>query len=202
MIDLEGSIWEQRHGQGYRGAVKTPADIARYEVMLARVGPVAWVVEMGTYNGASACWFADTAHCQVVTVDTHPQLGEETRHHPDVTWITGNSVATDVVNYVHGLVRDAHGAIVVVLDSDHSADHVFAEMAAYADLVTAGSYMVVEDGIVRWLPEQLVHYRDSSPLDAIEHFLDVEDGWEVDVELEDLSPTTQHPKGWLRRVPT
>lgn len=200
MIDLDGSIWEQRHGQGYRGAVKTPADIARYELMLARVAPVAWVVEMGTYNGASACWFADEAACQVVTVDTHPQVGEETRTHPAVTWITGNSTAPDVIAYVHGLVRGAEGAVVVVLDSDHSAEHVYAEMAAYSGLVTPGSYLVVEDGIVRWLPEQLVHYKDSSPLDAIERFVEQNDGWAVDAELEDLSPTTQHPKGFLRRL--
>ncbi len=201
MKDLEGSLWEQRHGQGFRGAIKTPVDIARYEILLGRCAPVAWCIEAGTYNGASATWFADTARCQVVTVDTHPCASPETKLHPDITWVTGNSTAPDVVAYIKGLVRNAHGAIVVVLDSDHRAAHVLAEMEAYASLVTPGAYLVVEDGIVRWLPEQLAVYDNSSPLDAIEQFLEHHpDEWIVDTELENMWPTTQHPSGWLRKV--
>ena len=198
MIDLERSVWEQRHGQGWLGMVKTPADLERYEKLLADVRP-AWIVELGTYNGASACWFAEVADCHVITVDTHPQVDPTVHGHRDITWIKGNSADPAIVTLVSSVIRGG-GPVVVVCDSDHSAGHVYAEMVAYGPLVTPGSYMVVEDGIIRWVPEQLPHYNNSGPLDAIERFLVTHPGWEPDADLENLSPTTQHVGGWLRRV--
>ncbi len=201
MIDLDGSLWEQRHGQGFRGAIKTPPDIARLEILFTKLAPVAWVLEMGTYNGCAATWIADTAHCQVATVDTHPCASPETKLHPDITWITGNSTAPDVVAYIKGLIRHAHGNIILILDSDHRASHVLAELEAYTPMIPVGSYTIVEDGVVRWLPEQLVHYDNSSPLDAIEQFLEHHpDEWVVDSDLEDAFRTTQNPSGYLRRI--
>lgn len=197
MIDLAGSIDEQRHGQGAEGCVKTASDLARYRRLLGEVKP-AWIVECGTFSGKSACWLADVGQCHVVTIDTHPQVAPEVHSHHAVTWLKGNTL--DQVDKVRRIIGHAM-PVLVVLDSDHSAEHVYAEMIAYAPLVSAGSYMVVEDGIVRWLPEQLAVYRESSPLDAIERFLaEHPDEWQVDAELEDMLPTTQNPSGWLRRV--
>lgn len=198
MIDLEQSIYEQRNCQGARGCVKTEADLLRYEKLFADVAP-AWVVELGTFNGVSARWFADTARCRVVSVDTHPQVDDATWDHPDVTWMRGNSVDPQVVRLIRALIDD-EGPVVVVADSDHSAAHVYAELDAYSSMVTVGSYMVVEDGIVRWLPEQLPHYQDSSPLDAIENWLRDHQDWVPDIGLENMFPTTQNPSGWLRRI--
>lgn len=200
MLDLAGSIEEQRTAQGVEvpGMVKTASDLRRYEKLFATVNP-AWIVELGTYRGISARWFADTAHCRVVSVDTHPQVDEDTWDHPDITWMKGNSADPYIVRLIRGLIDD-EGPVVVVCDSDHSAQHVLAEMEAYAHLVTPGSYMVVEDGIVRWLPEQLPHYHDSSPLDAIEVFLREHHEWAPDIALENMLPTTQNPLGYVRRV--
>lgn len=199
MRDLQQSIWDQRHAQGAEGCVKTASDLERYRRLLADVHP-AVIIETGTFSGVSACWFADEARCWVITIDTHPQVAEDVASHPRVTWVTGNSVDKRVVDEVRHLIGAAR-PVMVVLDSDHSADHVHAEMLAYAPLVTVGSYLVVEDGIVRWLPEQLPHYGNSSPLDAVELFLaENPDDWVVDTDIEDMLPTTQHPSGWLRRV--
>lgn len=199
MRDVDGSIAEQRSAQGAEGCVKTPSDLARYRRMLAAVAP-AWIVETGTFSGKSACWFADVADCRVVSIDTHPQVADDVAEHSSVFWLLGNSVDDRVVNIARRLVV-SDAPVVVVLDSDHSADHVYAEMLAYSPMVTVGSYMVVEDGIVRWLPEQLPHYKHSSPLDAIERFMAAHgDDWAIDTELEDMLPTTQFPSGWLRRI--
>lgn len=201
MRDLAASIEEQRTGQQTEipGCVKAASDLRRYERLFADVKP-AWIVELGTYRGLSATWMADTAGAQVVTIDTHPQADVETRSHTSVTWLTGNSVDPNVVEYVRRLVQD-QGPVVVVCDSDHSADHVYAEMCAYSPMVTEGAYLCVEDGIVAWIPEQLAVYKDSSPLDAIERFLaENPNEWAVDDAIENMLPTTQHPSGWLRRI--
>lgn len=199
MIDLEASIEEQRHAQGVCGCVKTASDLERYQHLLALVRP-AWIVETGTFSGKSACWFAEVGDCRVISIDTHPQVADDIAQHPSVIWMLGNSTEPFVVNLVRRLVIEAD-PVMVVLDSDHSADHVYAEMVAYAPMVSVGSYMVVEDGIVRWLPEQLAVYGNSSPLDAIERFMDEHgDDWVIDAEIEDMLPTTQFPSGFLRRI--
>lgn len=200
MIDIEASVYQQRHEQGVLNMVKTRADLDRYEQLIAKVRP-AWIIETGTYNGASAVWFAEQADCRVITIDTHPQVPPELHGHRDITWIKGNSADPTIVTLVQHVVRGG-GPVMVVLDSDHSAKHVRAEMDAYGPMVSPESYMVVEDGIIRWIPEQLVHYGNSSPLDAIEQFLaDHHDDWVPDQNIEDLHPATQHPSGWLWRSP-
>lgn len=201
MIDLEQSIVEQRTGQGHAvpGMVKTAADIARYETLIAQIGP-AWIVELGTYRGVSAVWLAEQADCHVITVDTHPQIDPELHGHRDITWITGNSAAPAIVTLVTSVIRGG-GPVMVICDSDHSADHVHAEMVAYASLVTVDSYLCVEDTIVEWIPEQLAVYKNSSPLGAVKRFLaEHSDEWLIDHDLEDMLPTTQSPMGWLKRL--
>jgi cephalosporin hydroxylase len=101
------------------------------------------------------------------------------------------------VAQVKSIVGDA-SPVVVSLDSDHSAEHVYAEMLAYAGSVTMGSYLVVEDGIISWIPEELQAY-GSSPLQAIYRYLSERANFEVDAELERCYPQTQCPSGWLRR---
>lgn len=199
MIDLEQSVHEQRHCQGVSNMVKTQVDLDRYATIIASVRP-AWILETGSFNGASACHFANVAQCDVVSIDTNPQITDPAiRHHPLVTWITGNSADPNIVAYVRSLVGDA-SPVMVVLDSDHRAAHVLAEMDAYGPMVTPGSYMVVEDGIVRYVPEQLAVYDNSSPLDAIELFLGTHPEFVVDSDIEAMHPTTQHPSGFLRRL--
>ncbi|MGH9093849.1 MAG: CmcI family methyltransferase [Acidimicrobiales bacterium] len=202
MRDLPGSLTAAGR-QDAEGAVKTTEDLARYRVVIEATRPEV-IVEIGTFSGKSALWFARTGRCPVVTVDVHAQVSDETRAASaelDVRYVVGDSRAASTGETVaaHVAGRDA----MVVLDGDHSADTVSEEMTRYHRLVPVGGYMVVEDGIVRWMPEQQQPdgpYR-GSPLDAIERWLEKTAGaWAVDTELEDLYDTTQFPSGWLRRI--
>ena len=181
------------------GCCKITEDLARYRIVIAGYQPDV-IVECGTFTGRSAVWFADTAGCPVVTVDVYPRVDAETRVMADgrVTWIEGSSIDPSTVATVRAVVAGCERPM-VVLDSDHSADHVAAEMAAYGPLVPPGGWMVVEDGIVRWMTGQ--PYR-GSPLDAIEDWLDARSDWRVDRGVCDMFPVTMHPEGWLRRYET
>jgi cephalosporin hydroxylase len=199
--DLAASL-EACGRQHAEGVVKTAEDLDRYRTLIARLRP-GCVVETGTFNGRSAVWFQREAVCPVVTVDVHPQVDEPTAAAGDrVTWITGDSVDPGVVDAVCHLARRvADGSpVLVVLDSDHSSRHVLAEMEAYSGLVDPGGYMIVEDGILRWMDTaERACYR-GDPLDAIEAWLPAHPGWEPDAELEDLYPATLFPMGFLRRL--
>lgn len=160
----------------------------------------------GTFSGKSALWFQQTARCPVVTVDVHPVVDDDTAAAAGyaVVWIHGSSVDNGIAETVRAsaLSLAKGGPIMVVLDSDHSGQHVYDEMTLYASLVTPGSYMVVEDGLLRWMSEPERSYYAGSPMDAIEAWMaaDREGRWLIDEEIEGMSETSQFPSGWLRRL--
>lgn len=84
----------------------------------------------------------------------------------------------------------------VNLDSDHSADHVFKELVAYAPFVTPGSYLVCEDTNVNGHQVHKKHGPD--PTEALHRFLPDHQEFEVDRTRESAGMTA-HPQGFLRR---
>jgi cephalosporin hydroxylase len=84
----------------------------------------------------------------------------------------------------------------VILDSDHSRDHVLAEMRAYADLVTPGSYLIVEDTIVNGNP--VAKWFGPGPMEAVDAFLAEDQRFVIDDSCEKLMFTFNH-RGYLRR---
>lgn len=188
--------------------VKTWEDVERYRQVIADTDPDG-VVECGTFSGKSALWFARHTGRPVVTIDIHNQVSAETRadaRMAGVTFLRGASDRADIHQNVLMWCRD-HDVRrpLVVLDSDHSAHTVRAELELYAPLVAPGGYCVVEDTIVRWMPWEQVQAGGpyhGSPLDAVEAWLrhPTAGEWENDAALEGMHPATQFPGGWLRRT--
>ena len=202
MIDLAGSL-EAARRQHAEGCVKTAEDLARYREVIARTAPDG-VIEIGTFSGKSAVWFATETSAPVVTVDVNPQVDDATRSAGEgtVTWLVGRSDDTHVINAVHQWVRNQQVANpLVVLDGDHSAMTVATELLLYSPFVAVGGYCVVEDTLVRWMPWEMQPEGPyhGNPLDAVEGFLVRRPTWGNDQDLEDRYPTTQFPGGWLRR---
>ena len=95
-------------------------------------------------------------------------------------------------------VREGAKVVIgVILDSDHSQAHVAQELEAYAPLVTPGSYLLVQDGVIDTLPV-FAHGRPG-PLPAIHAFLRAHPEFEVDRAKSERFLITHHPSGWLRR---
>jgi cephalosporin hydroxylase len=87
--------------------------------------------------------------------------------------------------------------VMAVLDSDHAAAHVLAELRAYAPLVTPGSLILAQDGVIDRLP--MYAAARPGPLRAIEEFLAERPDYVVDARLDKRFLITHHPSGWLRR---
>jgi len=85
----------------------------------------------------------------------------------------------------------------VILDSDHSEKHVRGELAAFADAVTPGSYVIVEDTNVHGHPVHLKH--GPGPWEAVEGFLAERDDFVVDTSMHRYH-LTFNPRGYLRRL--
>ena len=175
-------------------------DLARYTIVLEDSRPEV-VVECGTRTGHSALWFARHG-VDVVTIDVTPQVPADVATASDrIVWLTGSS--TDPAMVAAVAAATAGKRTMVSLDSDHSAAHVAAEITAYSPLVSSGCYLVVEDGVIAWLPEDVLYGHGcqiytGTVLDAIEQILPSDERFERDVELETMFPATMFPAGWWR----
>jgi cephalosporin hydroxylase len=118
--------------------------------------------------------------------------------HPRIEFVIGSSVSSAVVAKARQRAAAIRGPVMVILDSNHSAEHVFKELELYAPLVTPGSFVLVEDGVVDTLP--MFRQGRPGPLPAIKRFLESHADFEVDVERSERFLITHHPQGWLRRV--
>jgi cephalosporin hydroxylase len=190
-FDVEASI-AATYRQTAEGAVKTVEDLDRYRLVIEATRPDV-VVECGTFRGMSAVWFVAQG-VDVVTIDRTPC---ETLH-PRIDFLIGDSTNATIVAQVADLV--AGRRTMVVLDSDHHAEHVRREIIRYGPLVTSGCYLVVEDGIVRFPCPHLWPIGVPGPLDAVEDLLVDDPAWVRDVAVEGLYPVTMSPLGWWRRA--
>ena len=178
--------------------LKCPLDLWVYQELLVRTRPD-FVIETGTWFGGSALYFAmvldHICNGQVITIDVAVKPNQP--KHSRITYINGSSVDAAVVARVREMVGSQRA--MVVLDSNHSAAHVYNEMVAYSPLVQTGDYMIVEDTNLNGHPA----YADfgPGPMEAVNKFLSVNDEFVVDQRCERFLMTL-NPKGYLRRTST
>lgn len=165
--------------------------------VIAQLRP-ALIIECGTNRGGSALFYAHLfdlmGHGRVITVDVEKM---HDLSHPRVTWLLGSSVDPAIVAEMHKAALAASGPVFVILDSDHRAAHVAAELEAYGPMVTPGSYLLVQDGVIDTLPA--FRHGRPGPLPAIRAFLKRHQEFEVQRTLGERFIITHHPMGWLRR---
>jgi cephalosporin hydroxylase len=176
--------------------LKCPLDLWMYQELLVRTRPD-FVVETGTFAGGSALYFAmlldSIGHGRVITVDIDVQ--PDRPEHSRISYITGSSVDAAVIEQVLETVGSQRA--MVVLDSDHTADHVYAEMIAYSPLVQTDDYLIVEDTNVNGHPT----FADfgPGPMEAVDKFLSQKEEFVIDQRCERFLMTL-YPRGYLRRT--
>jgi cephalosporin hydroxylase len=173
-------------------------DLWTIQETMAEVRP-ALLIETGTNRGGSALFYANVmdllGHGRVLTIDIERLHALD---HPRIEFVQGDSVSDAVVARARAAAEDADGPVMVILDGDHSRDHVARELELYAPLVTRGSLLLSQDGIIDESP----FFRDTrpGPLPANREFLRRHPEFEHDRELNERFLLTHHPLGWLRRV--
>jgi cephalosporin hydroxylase len=122
---------------------------------------------------------------------------------PYITMIESSSVEAATVRQVHDMVR-GRGATLVCLDSNHTHEHVLAELSAYASLVTPDSYCVVFDTVVEDMDADMFPDRPwgrgDNPKTAVWEFLKSHSEFQIDREIPQKLQITAAPDGFLRRV--
>lgn len=175
--------------------LKCPLDLWMYQELLVKTRPD-FVIETGTYAGGSALYFAmlldQIGHGRVITIDNQFRAGRP--EHPRIEYIHGSSIDSELTNQVQEKIGE--GRPLVVLDSDHQAPHVYAELKAYSPLVKSGDYLIVEDTNVNGHP--IAPDFGAGPMEAVNQFLRESSDFLIDPHCERFLMTS-NPRGYLRR---
>jgi len=217
-IDLNETVrsfWRKRlvqhHYDFYKGRhlMKLPEDLRTYQHVIEACRPE-MILEFGTGFGASAVWFADQLDVlvgggKVVTVGDH-RVGEDddlnplhVAFHADerVTFVHGSLLDPKVVKRVHSLCRGKR--VMISEDSGHTVETTSGVLDLYSDLVPAGSWFVVEDGIVDDT-NGLSLWNSTGVQPSIKAFLASEKGSRFAGHNLATYGITMHINGWLEAV--
>ena len=200
-----------------RPIIQYPQDIVAMQELIWTLQPDV-IVETGIAHGGSlifsasmlelnaACGGPADAKVVGVDIDIRAHNRKAIEAHPmfrRITMIEGSSVAPNVVDSVRAMVAGKK-SVLVCLDSNHTHEHVLAELEAYAPMTTVGSYCIVFDTIVEDLPESLSGDRPwgpgDNPMTAARRYLADHPEFEIDRRVDAKVLIGVAPQGYLRRV--
>lgn len=196
-----------------RPVIQYPQDILAMQELIWDIKPDL-IIETGIAHGGSLIFYASLleligkGEILGIDIDIREHNRTEIEKHPmfkRITMIQGSSIDPVVVEKVKGFAKDKH-RILVVLDSNHTHDHVLEELKAYAPLVSLNSYIVVFDTIVEYLPADYLpgHKRPwgigDNPLTAVRQFLSTNNDFEIDKSINNKLLISVAPDGYLKRI--
>jgi cephalosporin hydroxylase len=211
---LHSRLTEHRYTYNFtwfgRPIIQLPEDIVALQEILLAVQPDL-VVETGVAHGGSLVLSASMLHllggdrlAVGVDIEIRPHNRKAIEAHPlasRMRLIEGSSVDAGIVAQVFALAKGRR-KVMVMLDSNHTHDHVLKELELYSPLVGKDSYLIVYDTSIEDMPEGWQSGRgwakDRNPKTAVREFLRVNHRFVVDREVENRLLQTTAPEGYLR----
>lgn len=194
--------------------IQMPADVmATQEVIWATKPDV--IIETGVARGGSVIFMA--AMLQLigkgkvvgVDIDIRAHNRDSIEKHPmssRIELIEGPSTSDETMAKVRAAIP-AGASVMVVLDSDHSRDHVLDELRTYGPLVTQGQYLVVADTLLGRVDasqtptkRSKIWHPGDEPLTALKAYLAETDRFEVDPVINGKLVLSSSPGGYTRCV--
>lgn len=223
-----------------RPIIQYPQDMAAMQELIWLVKPDL-IIETGVAHGGSIIFSASMLalldYCDAcesgkalqpgnskrrvlgIDIDIRPHNRAAIEEHPlagHIDLIQGSSIAPEVISQVHA-VATSFRRVMVCLDSNHTHDHVLAELEAYAPLISQNSYCVVFDTVIEDLPDETFPDRPwgkgNNPKTAVwEYLRRLQQGGrrgsdgapldlEIDMAIQHKLLITVAPDGYLRRLP-
>jgi len=196
-------VWQQTTWMGVQ-TYKSPMDMWNYQEILFSLKPSV-VIEFGTWHGGSALFFSSIMKqigrpYIVVSADIEAsRISEKAKSDPDIRLLTMSSAAPELKEILKDIREKNPGSAFAILDSDHSKQHVLAEMTNLRDILVAGDYLVVEDSNINGHP--VAKSFGPGPYEAIqEYFRMFPHDYEHDFNRERKFGFSFAPNGFLRRL--
>ena len=209
-----------------RPIIQYPQDIIAMQELIWQIKPDL-IIETGIAHGGSLIFSAsmlallDLCEQGQATLDPNPKkprrvvaVDIDIRDHnrkaleahplfPRLTMIEGSSIDQTIIDRVKK-EAEQHMNILVCLDSNHTHNHVLAELEAYSPLVSQGSYCVVFDTIIEDMPEGFFPDRPwgpgNNPKTAVREFLKTHPEFQIDEHIVHKLLITVAPDGYLRKI--
>jgi cephalosporin hydroxylase len=199
-----------------RPIIQYPQDMVAMQEIIWQVQPDL-IIETGIAHGGSLIFSASMleliASCTGnqgevlgLDIDIRPHNRAAIEAHPlfkRISMIEGSSISDDIIAQVTAKAAGKQ-RVLVCLDSNHTHDHVLAELEAYAPLTSIGSYCVVMDTVVEDVPDELSGDRPwgqgNNPKTAVWEYLKTHDEFEIDTSIHNKLLITVAPDGYLKRV--
>ena len=200
-----------------RPIIQYPQDLVAMQEIIWSVQPDL-IIETGIAHGGSlifsasmlelnaACGGPQNAEVLGVDIDIRAHNREAIEAHPmfkRIAMIQGSSIAPEIVEQVKAKAVGKQ-RILVCLDSNHTHDHVLAELEAYAQLTSVGSYCVVFDTVVEdtadCCPSDRPWGKGNNPKTAVWEYLKAHPEFEIDKNIDYKLLISVAPDGYLKRV--
>jgi len=210
-----------------RPIIQYPQDIVAMQELIWKVKPDL-IIETGIAHGGSlimsASLLALLDMCEAIKlgtvfdpknskrkvlgldIDIRQHNREAIEAHPmssRIQMIQGSSIAPELVEQVKSVAKN-YQRVLVCLDSNHTHDHVLAELEAYAPLTSVGSYCIVFDTIVEDMPKAIFSDRPwglgNNPKTAVCEYLKTHPEFEIDKNIDHKLLISVAPDGYLKRV--
>jgi len=199
-----------------RPIIQCPQDIVAMQELIWEVKPDL-IIETGIAHGGSLIFHASMlellAQCghgdgQVlgIDIDIRAHNREAIEAHPmsrRIQMLQGSSIDAGIVEQVKRIAAGKQ-RVMVSLDSNHTHDHVLAELQAYAPLTSVGSYCVVFDTAIEDMPQASFNDRPwgvgNSPKTAVHAYLGEHPEFVIDTDIQHKLLITVAPDGYLERI--
>jgi cephalosporin hydroxylase len=200
-----------------RPVIQYPQDLLAMQEIAWRVQP-ALIIETGIAHGGSLVFWASMLELNAacggppdatvlgIDIDIRAHNRAAIDAHPmsrRIAMLEGSSIAPEIATEVRRRAAGRH-PILVCLDSNHTHDHVLAELEAYASLTSVGSYCIVFDTIIEDMPPETYSDRPwgpgNNPRTAVDAFLRHHQEFEVDSTIDDKILVSMATAGYLRRT--
>jgi cephalosporin hydroxylase len=212
--------WNQKHIYTFtwlgRPIIQLPEDILRTQEVIYRLKPDI-IIETGIAHGgslilwASLCKAMDKGRVIGIDIEIRPHNRKAIEAHELFPWITlieGGSTEPKIVQEVKSMINPGE-VVLIILDSNHTKQHVLAELEAYHEVITPGSYIVATDGIMQDLydvPRGNPKWINDNPTEAAlefsrnhPDFVIEQPAW-VFNESELDKNITHWPGAWLKKI--
>lgn len=204
--------------------IQFPQDIVVTQEIIWNVKPTL-IIEAGIARGGSLTFAASQLallditedgkanvdepkkrRCIGIDIDIRPHNRKVLEEHPLFSYmelIEGSSTAQEIVDKVAARIRP-DDVILVILDSNHTHDHVLKELNLYSPFVSKGSYIIVHDTGIELVPKEIFDDRNwgpgNNPMTAAQEFLQANEQFEVDQLINSKLLITSSPKGYIKRI--
>ncbi len=197
--------------------LQEPQDLQAWQEIIWEVKPDL-IIETGIAMGGSlifnasmlaileVCGKIDKGNVLGIDIDIRPHNKKTILAHPmskKITMFEGSSINDEIIARAREFAKDKE-RVLVCLDSNHTHEHVLAELRAYAPLVSIGSYCIVGDTGIEDLPEGTTSDRPwgkgNNPKTAVWEYLKENNIFEIDKTMDSKLILTGSPDGFLKRV--